>query len=438
VPSDPDRAAREANAAALRIHGHALGAGEDEARRVWQGSLLAFERVVEASPDYLNARFNVACALCRLGRSEEALSILRELLRIDLPSFAPRLDADPDLGPLASAPGWQELVAYRRSLEARWDEALAAGVPVVHVTPRETIPAGDEDAAERVRLTMQAGVWLAPEGRFVPMAPRIVREVDALVLSLTLGATVVDRAHRAVLSFEGEGSWSEGGGPIGGGTFVVHDAGRGTERARFSSGRDGPSFCPLIVFHATDDGGAIAFRVETPDGDVVERTRVLGSGVLDGAVRPALAVNFAHATVLLPTWAPGGLTVDGGVVRLGPGSAEAALPPEHHVPREVGARVVRWAPRDEHSDWLLTAAIEHVEWDSYSAVRPALSLVGVASGSLTVQLVLSARTGIGALVSTEREAYAQIGDALYRLTAGTEPERLPEGLVLVPSEPHLY
>jgi tetratricopeptide (TPR) repeat protein len=437
LPGDPARAARAANAEALRLHGEALGAGEADARRIYEGSLAAFERVVEADPDYLSARFNVACALSRLGRASEAVEILRALLTIDYPGFAPRIDADPDLGPLAATPAWSALAEHRRALEARWDEALAAGVPVVHVTPREEIPAANEELDVRVRRTMQAGVWLARERRFVPMAPRLVQEVDAMTESLMLGGTVVDPARHAVLSFEGEGSWSEGGGPIGGGTFVVYDAGRGTERARFVSGRDGPRYCPPVTLHATDDGGAIAFLEEVGD-EFVERTRVIGGGAHDALARPQLSVSFEHASVRLPTWSPAGLAVDGDVVRLGAGGAEAPLPAEHHVWAGAGERVVRWAPRDEHSDWLLTAALQQEQWDTYHALRPALSIVGVAPGSLTAELVLSARTGIGAILSTEREAYAQIGDVVYRLTASTDPEALPDELRLIPTEPSAY
>lgn len=439
VPRDPTAAARAINRDALRVHGHALGAPEDEARHVYQGSLVAFQRAVEAEPDYLAARFNVACALSRLGRADEAVAILRELLAIDLPTFAPRVDSDPDLGPLAGTAQFAALTTLRAELALAYDDALARGVPVVHVTPREEIPAAEDDVDAHVRRTMQAGVWL--DGRFVPMAPRLVSEAESLTAGLTLLAQVVDVAHHAVLSFEGEGSWSEGGGPIGAGTFVVYHAGRGAERARFVSGRDGPRYCPGILFHATEDGAAIAFTEETPS-DLVERHRVVGAGAYSEAARPAILVNFQHATVLLPTWEPSGLGVTGDVARLGAGSTEAALPREHHVWAGAGERFVRWAPRDEHSDWLLTAAIGHVEWDNYRAVRPALSIVGVGPGALTVELVLSAHTGIGAIVPAEHAAYAQIGDAVYRLTASTSasapPAALPEGIRLIPAEPHAY
>ncbi len=47
----------------------------------------------------------------RLNRArwDEAVAILRELLAIDLPSFAPRVDSDPDLGPLSP----DDLVRHR-------------------------------------------------------------------------------------------------------------------------------------------------------------------------------------------------------------------------------------------------------------------------------------------------------------------------------------
>lgn len=439
LPRDPDAAARAANAEALRIHGHAMGASEDETRRVYEGSLAAFERVAEAHPDYLFARFNVACALARLGRSEEAIAILRALLALDLPTFGPRLDADPDLASLSAAPGWGELVSYRDGLRARYAAALVEGVPLIHATPTEAIAAPSDDADARERRTYQAGVWLPGERRFVPMAPRMVREVEALVSNLELTALTIDREARAVLSFEGLGTWSEGGGPIAEGTFSVYEAGAGVERGAFVSGRGrAPAFCPPILAHATVDGLALRF-VEETDDDFPVRTLRSGEAAFDEGRRPSIDVSLAHASVLLPHGAPPeGLALEGDMLEIG--EARVAMPIEHHFPprRGVQTRTTSWARRDASSFWVLTAGLRSIEWDSVGAGPAALSLVTLTDEVPTVQLVMHTREGVAALIEgPEGTAYVQMDGAVSRLSAG-EPERLPEGLMILVGRPGTY
>jgi len=423
VPRDPLPAVREASAAALRLEGEAaLG---DEARRVHEGARAAFERVLERDPDELEARFRLACLHARLGDAAAALAALRTLLARDLPSFAPRLETEPALAALAAGPAWSALTAHRRDLEARWDDALARGVPVVWAAPRQELPPPDEELDPRVRRVMQAGVWLAREGRFVPMGPRLVVEVPLPREELALAATVLDPARRAVLLVEGEGSWSDAG-PLGAVAFAVLDAGRGTERARFVSGVAGPRFVPPVRLSATEAGGALSFFEDTAAGPV---PRALG---VAPASAPALVVERTRAAVALPTWAPGGLALDGDVVRLGAGPAEAPLPPEQRA--EGAPRLLRWAPRDEFSAWLLTAALEPDGWGASRLRAPALSVVGVASGRLAVRSVLRAPEGPAALLIHGPGAYAQLGERLYRLAPSADPIPLPAGLHLVSGE----
>jgi hypothetical protein len=66
-----------------------------------------------------------------------------------------------------------------------------------------------------------------------------------------------------------------------------------------------------------------------------------------------------------------------------------------------------------------------------------LSVVSVASGRLAVRSVLRAPAGPAALLSRGADAYAQLGERLYRLTSSADPEPLPEGLRLVPGDPAL-
>lgn len=440
LPLDPDAAARAANAEALRIHGHASGASEEEARRVYEGSLAAFQRVASDHPDYLFARFNAACALARLGRSDEAIAILRALLALDLPTFGPRLDADPDLASLPSAPGWAALSAYRSEVRTRYEEALAQGAPLVHVTPLETISATDGALDGRVRRTVQAGVWLSREHRFVPMAPRLSREVSAPLDDLLLTAAVVDREHDAVLVFEGLGSWSEGGGPIEEGTLVAYEAGTGIERARLTSTRAHP-WCPPITAHATGTGASVRFVEETEEGDALTRT---AGDPFDATVRPQIAITLAHASVILPHGeAPEGISLARDGLRFG--EITTPLPPAHRLSglgaAELAARrgTATWLRRDAQHHWLLTAGIEQIEWDSMRAVGAALSAVTVEGDAVSVTPLLDAATGVGALIAApDGAAYAQIGDRTYRLEGEGAPELLPEGLRILAGPPGAY
>ncbi len=428
VPREPAAAVREAAAAALRLEGEALGAPDAEARRVHEGARAAFERVLERDPDHLEARFRLACLHARLGDAAQALGALRIVLARDLPSFAPRLDTEPALAPLAASPAWSELTSHRRALEARWDAALARGVPVVWASPREELPAPNEELDPRVRRAMQAGVWLARERRFVPMGPRLVVEVPLPREELALAATVVDPPRRAVLLLEGEGSWSDTG-PLGAVAFAVLDAGRGTERVRFVSGLAGPRFVPPVRLAATEAGGALSFFEDSAAGPLPRALGVAPSGA------PALVVERTRAAVALPTWTPGGLALDGDAVRLGAGPAEAPLPPEQRL--GAAPRLVRWAPRDEFSTWLLSAALDPDGWGASRLRAPVLSVVSVASGRLAVRAVLHAPEGPAALLVAGPGAYAQLGERLYQLTPSADPVLLPAGLRLVPGDPAL-
>jgi hypothetical protein len=127
-------------------------------------SLAGFERALERSPGYAVARFNAACAHSRLGRVDRARDEVRALLCADLPTFAPRVLADPDLEALRAS---ADLAGFVDSLRARYEAAMREGVPLVAYREEPF------DMAYGGPTTAQAGVWIHAERRFVPLGPSI-------------------------------------------------------------------------------------------------------------------------------------------------------------------------------------------------------------------------------------------------------------------------
>lgn len=183
-PRPPSADARRANEAALRAHG--LGRYEE--------SLEGFREAARLSPSYGMAHFNAACALARLGRRDEAWAELEPLLCEDLPTFAPRLAADPDLATLAEE-GWTR--APVEAIAAEYREAARGGAPLVAF-----------GRTARGQWS-QAVAYVAGEGRAVPMGPRVSVEGD-----FPLAATVYDPAEDRVLAVTASGNDAEGPVPL--------------------------------------------------------------------------------------------------------------------------------------------------------------------------------------------------------------------------------
>lgn len=179
---DPSGPARRQNIAALRHH---------RAGRFAQAR-DGFRRALAEAPDYPIARYNLACALSRLGEVDAAARELEALLASDLPRFGPRLDEDPDLLNLRASAAGATLRARVQALRTAWAGALAAGVPVT-ITGRTGGTAW-----------AQAGVWVSRTRRFVPMAPPVtVTPWDPMGIPLT--AAQVDPALGRVVAVTGQG-----------------------------------------------------------------------------------------------------------------------------------------------------------------------------------------------------------------------------------------
>lgn len=143
----------------------------------------AFREAIGIDARYALAHFNLASALARLGRWDDALEALRAALRTDAPRVMERVDRDADVA-LIRGERAAELDALLRATRDELIAALDAGVVVM------TTPVGHY-AGYRSHITksMEVGVYLPSTRRFVPIAPEVTG----------VGAALVDRETRRVL-----------------------------------------------------------------------------------------------------------------------------------------------------------------------------------------------------------------------------------------------
>jgi hypothetical protein len=127
----------------------------------YETSHATFAKVVAENATYDRARYDLACALGRLGRPDEAAAELERLLARDLPSYLHRWEDDPDLDALEALPRGEELKRLGVDLLAAWRRAEGRGMPAV----------------AEVGGAWRAGVYLHDARRFVPFTawePQVV------------------------------------------------------------------------------------------------------------------------------------------------------------------------------------------------------------------------------------------------------------------------
>jgi tetratricopeptide (TPR) repeat protein len=78
--------------------------------RNWPAALIAADAAIKINADDGEAYFNKACALSKLGRTQEALQSLRKAVELD-PDLTEDLAAEPDLRPLAANREFKKLIA---------------------------------------------------------------------------------------------------------------------------------------------------------------------------------------------------------------------------------------------------------------------------------------------------------------------------------------
>jgi hypothetical protein len=182
VPKAPSKESATLNSDGLRAH-----RAKDYAK-----SAELFQRAFASDPSYSLARFNAATALARLGRLERVDVELRALLSEDLPEYAHRLIADPDLEAFRAAPSGRALLAELPERERRWLAAAAEGVAGQLWRRHEPSqnpenPETDHQRPEFVRF----GAYNARLGRFLPLVKRLPDALAALVDTKSGAAAVL-------------------------------------------------------------------------------------------------------------------------------------------------------------------------------------------------------------------------------------------------------
>ena len=173
---DVDAAARKENGRALKLH----RAGD------YAGARDGFAAALRLSPDHDLARYNLACALARLGEIDAARDELSTLLHRDLLRFQGRWrgpEADADLEALRTSKHAPELDALVGSLRTAYAAAHDRGIPAyLYAFAPNGVRLTDDDQEILTGGTSElvAGAWLHDAKRFVPLA----RGEDVALLDL--------------------------------------------------------------------------------------------------------------------------------------------------------------------------------------------------------------------------------------------------------------
>lgn len=193
IPS-PSYKAQKINKKSLRFHRaknfKKARQGFDQALKLSQGNFPI-------------ARYNLACALSRLGMLEESTTQIKKLLEKDFPRFNLRIKEDEDFKNLRESPYWMDIQEYAKSLRPSWHKAMDLGVPAVIQRVFDEYD-NVQDVFRFLRWT-QAGLYIHEWSRFVPMAPPVYApEADQMVTPLT--SSFFDRVNKRVIAISGIGA----------------------------------------------------------------------------------------------------------------------------------------------------------------------------------------------------------------------------------------
>ena len=130
------------------------------------GSKAGFADAVARAPDFVLARYNLACALARLGELRASREELERVLAADLVTFRARIDTDADLASLRSSPEMATLRARLTVLQSAFSLAWREGV-------ESLVWRGHVEGNHVDTKLLRVGVYLGDQRRFVPLVPDV-------------------------------------------------------------------------------------------------------------------------------------------------------------------------------------------------------------------------------------------------------------------------
>lgn len=179
VPALASKEDQLALTAALQVHREGNYSASKEA-------LLG---LVTKAPSNNRARYNLACALSRLGEVAEAAIHYEILLQEDMPHYRGRLSEDKDLEAVRNSPThFKALTTLSQELESKWQQQSQGALPMIYWR-------GGLGGTEGSSL--RAGVWNPDSQRFLPLGRNIRGSIGALVdLPNRKVLTITRRKHK--------------------------------------------------------------------------------------------------------------------------------------------------------------------------------------------------------------------------------------------------
>ena len=135
-----------------------------------------FAKSIEDSLDHDMARFNLACALAKLGQPEAAATHLEILIERDPRRFSDRIRSEADLDGVRDSAGWNALVQRLAAADVAVDLAFATGVPAsMFHYGKIWMDNGKQRGGTQDHIL---GLYVHSSRRFVPPLERRVRGYD--------------------------------------------------------------------------------------------------------------------------------------------------------------------------------------------------------------------------------------------------------------------
>lgn len=422
------RAARAANAKGLEHH----RAGRFEA------ASERFAAAIATSPDHDLARFNLACALTKLGRVDEAAAELATLLVRDPVRFVPRLRSDGDLAALREAPQGTRLEAAAVDALAALEAAYRGAIGASMYRPAPLVPY-EKGARQGGALEHVTGIYVPSTRRFVPLVHGG-------------GFGIVDVPGRRAVSIDTELCEAVSDGTSRRVRLDVLDLDDLAAPRRFDIDRgavaltgddfpfEGMGDCAYAVgVDVRGDGhGKIWFELEWHDGRDHNPTKwfLLDDGRATAAttappVGPTLSIARDGATIWVPP--PAGHVVRGRAYRPPGASEDVRLGRAHGKP---GWQSVVVTPDDRFA--FVTSVREEMresgDDDEEWFVRHAVARVELATAGVTVWAEGSGTAAT--LVADDGSIYVDAGGIVRRWASGDakldDAEKLMQGLHLAP------